>query len=59
MSECHGVMLYVIASVLIFLWLLGLLTMMTFDGYIHILLVAAIVCILLALISEPYPEERR
>ncbi len=44
-------MLYTIAIVLIVLWLLGLVTSYTMGGFIHILLVVAIVMILLNLIA--------
>ena len=44
-------MLYTIAAVLIILWLLGLVSSYTLGGFIHILLVLAIVVILLNLIS--------
>jgi hypothetical protein len=44
-------MLYTIAVVLIVLWLLGLVTSYTMGGFIHILLVVAIVMILVNLIS--------
>jgi hypothetical protein len=44
-------MLYTIAVVLIILWLLGLVTSFTVGGFIHILLVIAIVMILLRVIS--------
>jgi Family of unknown function (DUF5670) len=44
-------MLYTIAIVLIILWLLGLVTGTTMGGFIHILLVIAIVVILLRVIS--------
>lgn len=44
-------MLYTIAVVLIILWLLGLVTSYTLGGFIHILLVIAIVVILLRVIS--------
>ena len=44
-------MLYTIAVVLIILWLLGLVTSYTIGGFIHILLVIAIVVILLRVIS--------
>jgi hypothetical protein len=44
-------MLYTIAVVLIILWLLGLVTSYTMGGFIHILLVVAIVMILVNLIS--------
>ena len=44
-------MLYTIAVILIILWLLGLVTSYTIGGFIHILLVVAIIMILLRLIS--------
>ena len=44
-------MLYTIAVVLIILWLLGLITGTTMGGFIHALLVIAIVMILLRVIS--------
>lgn len=44
-------MLYTIAAVLIILWLLGLVTSYTIGGFIHVLLVIAVVMILLRLIS--------
>jgi len=44
-------MLYTIAVVLIVLWLLGLITSYTMGGFIHALLVIAIVVVLLRVIS--------
>ena len=44
-------MLYTLAVVLIVLWLLGLVSSYTIGGFIHILLVLAIVVILLSVIS--------
>ncbi len=44
-------MLYTVAVILIVLWLLGLVTSYTIGGFIHILLVVAIVMILINLIS--------
>jgi len=44
-------MLYTIAVILIILWILGLVTSYTMGGFIHILLVIAIVVILVRLIS--------
>ncbi|MBL0143010.1 MAG: lmo0937 family membrane protein [Betaproteobacteria bacterium] len=44
-------MLYTIAVVLLILWVLGLVTSTTIGGFVHILLVIAIVMILLRLIS--------
>ncbi|HUX91010.1 MAG TPA: lmo0937 family membrane protein [Gallionellaceae bacterium] len=44
-------MLYTIAVVMLILWLLGLITSYTMGGFIHILLVIAIVVILLRVIN--------
>lgn len=44
-------MLYTIAVVLIVLWLLGLVSSATMGGFIHILLVVAIIMILVNFIS--------
>ncbi len=44
-------MLYTIAVVLVILWLLGLVTSYTMGGFIHILLVIAIVVVLLRVIG--------
>ena len=48
-------MLYTVAVTLIILWLLGLITSHTMSGFIHILLVIAIVVILLRIISGRKP----
>jgi hypothetical protein len=48
-------MLYTIAIVLIVLWLLGLVTSYTMGGFIHILLVIAVIMILINLISGRRP----
>jgi hypothetical protein len=44
-------MLYTIALILIVLWLLGLVSSYTMGGFIHILLVIAIIVIILRLIG--------
>jgi hypothetical protein len=43
-------MLYTIAVVLVILWLLGLVTSHTIGGFIHVLLVIAIIVVLLRVI---------
>jgi hypothetical protein len=43
-------MLFTIAVILIVLWLLGLVTSYTMGGFIHVLLVIAIVVVLLRVI---------
>ena len=48
-------MLYTIAVVLIILWLLGLVTSVTMGGFIHVLLVIAIIVVLLRVISGRSP----
>jgi hypothetical protein len=44
-------MLYTIAVILLILWLLGLVTSYTIGGFIHVLLVIAIIVLLLRVIS--------
>jgi hypothetical protein len=44
-------MLYTLAVVLIILWLLGLVTSTTMGGFIHVLLVIAVVLVLIRLIT--------
>jgi len=48
-------MLYTIAVILFILWLLGLVTSYTIGGFIHVLLVIAIVVVLLRVISGRKP----
>lgn len=48
-------MLYTIAVVLIVLWLLGLVTGTTIGGFVHILLVIAIIMVLVNIISGRKP----
>ena len=59
-GECHyhyfitreeKIMLVTIAIILIVLWLLGLVTSYTMGGFIHILLVIAVVVILISIIQ--------
>jgi Family of unknown function (DUF5670) len=44
-------MLWTIFAVLVVLWLLGMVTSYTFGGFIHILLVLAIITILIRVIQ--------
>jgi hypothetical protein len=44
-------MLYTIAVVLLILWLLGMVTSYTLGGFVHILIVVAVIMILVRLIS--------
>ena len=48
-------MLYTIAVILIVLWLLGLVTSTTMGGFVHVLLVIAVVVVLLQVISGRKP----
>jgi hypothetical protein len=48
-------MLYTIAMVLVVLWLLGLVTSYTLGGFVHILLVIAVIMVLLRVISGKSP----
>ncbi|MEO7106338.1 MAG: lmo0937 family membrane protein [Rhodoferax sp.] len=44
-------MLYTIAVILVILWLLGMVTSFTLGGFIHILLIIAIISVLLRVIG--------
>jgi hypothetical protein len=44
-------MLYTIALIMIVLWLLGLVSSYTMGGFIHVLLVIAVIVIILRLIG--------
>ena len=44
-------MLWTIAVILIILWLLGIVTSTTLGGFIHILLVIAVIIVLVRIIS--------
>jgi hypothetical protein len=44
-------MLYILAVVLILLWLLGLVSSYTLGGFIHVLLIIALVVVLVNVIS--------
>jgi Family of unknown function (DUF5670) len=48
-------MLWTIAVVLLILWLLGIVSSYTLSGFIHILLVLAIVAVLIRLIQGRSP----
>jgi hypothetical protein len=45
-------MLYTVAVVLIILWLLGMVSSYTMGGFVHVLLVVAIIMILLRVIGS-------
>ncbi|HYR26997.1 MAG TPA: lmo0937 family membrane protein [Thermoanaerobaculia bacterium] len=44
-------MLWIIAAILLVLWLLGLLTSYTLGGFVHILLVVAVIVVIIRLFS--------
>ena len=48
-------MLYTIAAVLLVLWLLGMVTSYTVGGFIHLLLVLAVIAVLVRVISGENP----
>ena len=48
-------MLYTIAVILIVLWILGLVTSYTLGGFIHLLLVLALIVVLIRVIQGRRP----
>jgi hypothetical protein len=48
-------MLYTIAAILLVLWLLGVVTSYTLGGFIHLLLVIAIIAVLVRVIQGRSP----
>lgn len=48
-------MLWTIATVLVVLWLLGLVTSTTMGGFVHVLLVLAVIAVLFRVISGRKP----
>lgn len=44
-------MLWTIAAILVVLWLLGLVTSFTLGGFIHVLLVIAVIVVIIKLIT--------
>jgi hypothetical protein len=48
-------MIYSIAIILILLWLVGLLSSATMGGFIHVLLVIAVIMVLLRVITGRRP----
>ena len=47
----EDIMLYTLATVLVVLWILGLVTSYTMGGFIHILVVVAVVAVLFRIIQ--------
>jgi hypothetical protein len=52
-------MLYTLALILIVAWLLGFVSSYTMDGFIHVLLVIAIVLILVRLIQGNKSDKQK
>ena len=48
-------MIYTIAIILVLLWLLGLMSSATMGGFIHVLLIVAVVMILLRVVAGRKP----
>jgi uncharacterized membrane protein len=55
LSQTYSTMLYTIAFVLIILWLLGMVSAYTMSGFIHVLLVIAVVMLLVRIVSGRGP----
>jgi Family of unknown function (DUF5670) len=55
LTERNNVMLWTIFVILLVLWLLGLVSSYTMGGFIHILLVIAIVVLIIQLLSGRRP----
>jgi hypothetical protein len=53
--EANMDLLWTLAVILLILWLLGLVTSFTLGGFIHILLVVAIVVVLIRIIQGRRP----
>ena len=51
----EGPMLYTIAVILVVMWLLGMVSAYTIGGFIHLLLVLAIILVLLRVIQGRQP----
>jgi hypothetical protein len=51
----NSMLLYAIAVILILLWLVGLMSSATMGGFIHVLLVIAVVMVLVRVITGRKP----
>jgi len=45
-------MIFIVAAILLILWLIGLFTTYTFNGYIHILIVVAVIMVIVGLLQR-------
>jgi len=48
-------MFWMIAAILVFLWLLGLVSSYTMGGFIHLLLVVALIVVLIGIVEGRRP----
>ncbi len=48
-------MLFTIAAILVILWLLGMVSSYTLGGFIHLLLILAIIAVLVRVIQDRSP----
>lgn len=55
MTNPSDTMLYTIAAILLVLWLLGMVTSYTIGGFLHLLLVIAVIAVLVRLIQGKNP----
>jgi hypothetical protein len=51
--EKRGTMIWTVAAVFLLLWALGVVSSATMGGFIHVLLVAAVVMVLVRIINGP------
>jgi hypothetical protein len=54
-DQLEAAMLYTLIVILLVLWLLGLLTTYTLSGFIHVLLVLAVVLLIFQLVTGRRP----
>jgi hypothetical protein len=50
------VMLYLVATVLMILWVFGMVTAFTFGGLIHLLLIVAVIAVLVRVVLQRPPR---
>lgn len=50
-------MLYLVAVLLLILWVFGMVTAFTFGGFIHVLLIAAIIAVLARVVLKRPPPQ--
>ncbi len=55
LSTNYHIMLYTIAAILLILWLLGVIGVYTIGWFVHLLLIAAIIVVLIRVINGENP----